>query len=369
MTPFNTLLFPDTDIFREKLYPLFLVCQPLRYLQAVEPAANQERMETDLFMESGLCQAYTPAPLGENLDRFQHLINDIRHRKDDYAAQLTSLTVAGLSSSKNEKSGEARSQIVSTLLKNHEVSADKISAREIALWQARLVLAIAEILEREEADLLQELYYLDDKELAMFQELQGETSSDGKSLVRELEEIRTNLQNPRPGEIRTRFQAWLKLMGNKPLPDIHLWIAGSRDAGDEIFNRYEKKGPGTATPVLRLSLPGKIEVSPVHLINQVEQFHRAAAEIYDSIVRDLKELCQNGIASPTPVESLLPGEDDYVEKWDSLVDEHFPSNSHSSAFLTFYLLPECSIAELLSLDSETDVDTQAKHGLMAILHT
>jgi len=369
MNSLNCLIFPDTDIFKEKLYPLFLFSTPLHYLQPVESPADREPGETDLFMESGLCQAYTPAPLGKNRERFMHLVNDIKHRKDDYAAQLSALTVAGLSRLKSEKKDESRSQIVSTLLKNHDVRTDKISGREIELWQARLVLAIAEILEREEDELRQDLFFLDDKELALFRELQGEANPDEESMVAELEKIRANLQSPRPGEIKTRFQAWLKLMGSAPFPSVDLWIASSQDGGDEIFNRYEKMDRGVATPILRLALPGRIEVSPTHMINQIEQFHKAAAEVHASIIQDLEELRHKEISIPTPVESLLPGQNDYVEQWDNLVDEHFPALSHSTAFLTFYLLPGCSITGLLGMTRGKGDDDHARNGLVAIIHS
>jgi hypothetical protein len=369
MNPLNSLILPDTDIFKEKLYPLFLFSTPLHYLQPVEPLADREPVETDLFMERGLCQAYTPAPLGNNRDRFMHLVNDIKNRKDDYAAQLSALTVAGLSRLKSEKKSEARSQIVSTLLKNHDVPAEEISDKEIEQWQARLVLTIAEILEREEEELRQDLFFLDDKELALFQELQGEVNGDEEGMIAELKKIRSNLQSPRPGEIKTRFQAWLKLMGSSPFPTADLWIASSQDGGDEIFNRYEKMASGVATPILKLALPGRIEVSPIHAVDQIEQFHRLAAEVHGAIIQDLAELRDKEIVIPAPVESLLPGQNDYVEHWNNLVDEHFPALSHSSAFLTFYILPDCSITKLLGLTNDKNDDHHARNGLMAILHS
>ncbi len=368
MTSFDTVLFPDTDIFKEKLYPLFLLCHPVHYLRTVEPAPDRERTETDLFMESGLCQAYTPAPLGADRDRFQRLVNDIEHRKDDYAAQLTALTVAGLSASKRETGGEMRSEIISSLLKNHELQGDVVGYREMVLWQSRLVLAIAEILDREERVLLQELQYLDDKEITMFQELQGDSDEDGEQLFNELEQIRSKLQIPRPREIRTRFGAWLKLMDCKSFAEPDLWLATSPDAGDEIFTRYEKEGKKTAIPILKLTLPGKIEVGPVHLVNQVKQFHEAAVKVHDDIVSDFAEICQTSVTSPAPAASLLPGKGDYVEQWDRLVAEHFPASSHGTSSVTFYLLPECSIARLLALAADAESAVEKKHGLLAVLH-
>jgi hypothetical protein len=298
----------------------------------------------------------------EERTRFMQLIQDIKSRKDDYSAQLASLTVAGLSDPVGGRGNEFRSQIIASLLTEADRS-QEAAARQAELWKARLVLAIGEILDQEEEELLQSLSLLDASELQMLQDLQGDDSKDSDELLKGLQQIRANLEKPRTRDVRLRFQAWQRLMRCQPAPDVELWLASSRDNADEIFNLLEKKDQAPL-PILRLTIPREIGVSPVHLINQVLDFQAEAAPLQRSVTEDLHEICQAELSRPLPAELLLPGSGNYIDVWDALVEKHFPKSSHGSAFLTFYLLPATSIAELLSL--ETNSEPQ-ENGLLAVL--
>ena len=84
MNDFKTLLFPDTDLSKDRLYPLFLFFAPIHYLKPIESSpGDEEKSECDIFMDKQLCQAHTPAPLGKNRERFLRLANDIAERQDD----------------------------------------------------------------------------------------------------------------------------------------------------------------------------------------------------------------------------------------------------------------------------------------------
>ena len=53
MNSFETLFFPETDIFNEKFYPLLLFFTPLHFLQVVEPGPSSViNSEADLFLKS-----------------------------------------------------------------------------------------------------------------------------------------------------------------------------------------------------------------------------------------------------------------------------------------------------------------------------
>ena len=82
MNYFNTLLFPDTELSKDRLYPLFLFFAPIHFLKPIEsPPDSEEKAESDIFMDQQLCQAHTPVPLGKNRERFLHLVNDIKQRQ------------------------------------------------------------------------------------------------------------------------------------------------------------------------------------------------------------------------------------------------------------------------------------------------
>ncbi len=114
MKKLNTLYFPDTVIFSESQYPIFLLLDTLHYISPIERVESTD--SNDIFVDRGLCQVHTPRPLGEDRDRFIHLIRDIQERKDDYAAQLSALTIAGMSGHQSKSDKESRTSILSTLL-------------------------------------------------------------------------------------------------------------------------------------------------------------------------------------------------------------------------------------------------------------
>lgn len=366
MNSLNTLIFPNTDIFKDRLYPLLLFCSPLHFLLPVEPdPALTERGETDIFMEQGLCQAHTPEPLSENRDRFLHLVRDIENRKDDYAAQLSSLTMAAMSDPHRQKSGENRHEILSTLLGGTALSTPAELKANSEIWQARLVLAIAEILDREEEHLQQHLQVLDTSELEMLKQLRGDSEADEEDPFSQLEQIKERMLRAKPGEMKKRFRAWLQLMSRSPLPELDLWVATSRDGGDQVINVFEKNSDAVAIPVLGLKLPSKISISSSHLVSQITSFHKETEKLHQSIKSDLMKLATNKDYDPADPDLLIPDGTDWVEKWQAVTDNYFPESSHGRTDLTIYLLPESPIAGLFNLREESA--STCCHGLLGIL--
>jgi hypothetical protein len=139
---------------------------------------TDESADNDLFTEQGICQVHTPSLLGKDRERFMGLIREIRQQKDSVAEQLSALTLAHLSQKQN--SGEHNHHaIMASLLDGQLPDKDHSEDEqyEAALWQARLVLTLAEILDKEEAELALQLSEIDDNELNLFQELKGEEDS------------------------------------------------------------------------------------------------------------------------------------------------------------------------------------------------
>ncbi len=93
---------------------------------------------------------------------FLHLVEDIRNRKDDYAAQLSSLILASKSGSTAEIEDSEQSIMDSLVTPKDLQEKSLLAAKEEKLWQARLVLAIGEILDQEEEEIARNLAMLDD---------------------------------------------------------------------------------------------------------------------------------------------------------------------------------------------------------------
>ncbi|MEE4167198.1 MAG: hypothetical protein V2I35_14440, partial [Desulfocapsaceae bacterium] len=348
MISFKTLLFPDTAICKDRLYPLFLFFAPIHFLQTVEPdAGTNQSTDSDIFMEHGLCQGHTPVPLEKNRQRFLHLIKDIRERKDDYGAQLASLTMAAMSAPASTKRGEAKHEIISSLLNDHSlISSSSTSDSDIDLWQARLVLEIAEMLEKDEEELRQELDILDSREMEMFRTLQGE-SADEDDPFAELEQIQAKMETRRPLAEKNRFKAWLQLMKHFQPPDELFWLASSADSADQVSGRFEEKTGGTAVPILRLPLPKRIHVSTGYLLKEISTFHEASQQIRREIRNELESLARLTTYDSSSAELLLPGNSNWSAAWESLLEEHFPMSSHHRSEVIIYILPDTRVEDVL----------------------
>ncbi|MGI9536255.1 MAG: hypothetical protein ACR2PB_04235 [Desulfocapsaceae bacterium] len=363
---YPSLIFPDTDIFSYRQFPLLLFGTPLYYLQPVESDPDAPEADRDMFIDSGLCRAHIPAPLKEDRQRFTRLIHDIGERKDDYATQLSALTIAAMSTKKDKFGGEKRYQIISSLLGSTTASLSKENDTQLDLWQARLVLAISEILKKEKEDLHQELQLLDAQEMEMFRSLQGETGPGETDPFRELERIKADLEDARPREVRTRFRSWLTLMRNAPLPEAPLWLASSPEAGDELFNEFEKRSDELPVPILELAVPDRIEAGPTYVVSQVSSFLADSAPVRTKIITDLDTLINSAALSSDSADNLLPSGGNYPAQWSEMIEYHFPAGSHGRSSLIFYLLPNCDIASLLGFAPDTD-RPRPVHGLLAVL--
>jgi hypothetical protein len=110
MNSLKTLYYPGTAIISLRQYPIFLLFQNVLILSPVESDPIENGKESpDSFIKSGFCQVHTPHPLGKERNRFLRLVEDIKTRKDDYSAQLSSLTLAAMTAVAGQEEETERS--------------------------------------------------------------------------------------------------------------------------------------------------------------------------------------------------------------------------------------------------------------------
>ena len=279
---------------------------------------------------------------------------------------LSALTMAALSDNKARSGGEERYQIISSLLDSKVIADSGDRDEQLDLWQARMVLAIAEILIKEKEDLLQEMQLLDAQEIEMLRSLQGETDTDDEDPFAELQRIKADLDGARPREIKIRFQSWLRLMKQAPLPDAQLWLASSPEAGDALFNEFERRSERIPLPILELTMPDRIEAGPTYVVSRVSSFLNDSADLRTKMIAELEALVNNSGLSPDSADNLLRSGSEHSGLWAQMIEDHFPAGSHGSASLRFYLLPNCTTSTLLRLEPGRP-DKQPAHGLVAVL--
>lgn len=365
MNYYETLLFPDTDIFNEKYYPLLLFFTPLHFLQLTEQGVEgNSANEADLFLERGLCKAHTPAPLGENRRQFLRLIDDIRKRKEYYLVQLkTILTGSPTGPTENKKN-----VIISTLLQEFGI---KHQASDQSLWRARLVLAMAEILASEEEALHEEFSEqlgFFNEEITALRSLPETKGTEEADLLDKLESLMAEMQKPRLKDSVNRTEAWLRLLKNQPLPSVKVWLAATRDSGERIFARYESISNTSAVPVLKLAVPAYIDASGKYVIEIIEKFQNDTIAIHHGLAADFDRIVSTVPYLRDSPESLLPFGTDWAELWEGKLDKYFPASRDRRNHVTFYLLPGQPLSRLLSLSDLSGASkNDAVHGLLGIL--
>ena len=318
---------------------------------------------TDSFIKAGFCQRHTPSPLGEDLERFSHLINDIYNRKDDYASQLSALTIAAMSNPSQIGVGDSQQEIISSLLNNGGFSPDIQKKQENSdLWQARLVLAIAEILDSEEEDIAQKLAVLKDEEAELFRELQGEeVNTEEENLFEELSLLLKNINPPVPGNMQKRFTSWKQLYRQGGIPPYDLLLTASRDAADQILESLDRENDIPFISLNQFSLPAIVSTSGDDAIQRIHSYRENNMEMIEEITKKLLDLkTSENLAAHDTSESFLSS---CCEPWEAAIESYFPAKKFGRIPVSFYFFSGMPSSNLLGIDEQNGISTT---GLMAI---
>lgn len=333
MNTLEALYFPGTEIYSASQFPVFLLFGRLHLIKPVEE--SEQRDDTgDIFTTAGLCQAHTPCPLGDQRERFEHLVRDIRERKDDYATQLSNLTVASFSAKKKSVDDSSRS-IVSSLLGTPETKEDEEDIRNTELWQSRLILKIGEQLDREEEEVAVRMALLDDDEQGLFKTLQGELDEEEETLFGELLNLKSRLNKPSATSVTTRLRAWSRIYREHTAPLPKICLTHMEDAADPLLEEYEEKMHLPPSEILHLLLPGNIGWDTKTALSRIRDFQEKEGGLLDAIA------------------SFITGKDPQREResleneWSEALDRHFPIAETGRLNLHFHTMSTISWAEML----------------------
>ena len=379
MNTLDTLYFPDTVLPIHEQLPLALFFNTIHLLQPVEKDEKEDQDEPSdpgsyPFTEMGFCQEHTPSRLGADRDRFLHLIHDIRTKKDAYVEQLSYLTLASLSVPVT-RGDNSKQMILSSLLRGMEQQdTDARDEQErLDLWQARLVLKIAEILDQEEKELALQLTGIDDREIALFRGLQGEIRVSGEEDVveedpfLELLELKQKMNQPRPGMIRNRLRAWNRLYLSGPLPvQPWLWTTRRQEAADILLEQYEKESGQAPLSLLQIELPARFSKENTEVIREVEQFRTEMQPHLQEMAEALGKLVMKENLNVTDPAALLPLAEAWKEAWSSSLESSFPARQYGRTPLTIYLLAETSFPALIGEVQGKEMKPPIRHVLLAV---
>ncbi len=363
MHSLNTLYFPGTALYSIRQYPLFLLFAKIHLIRAVEenPAASGKE-SPDSFIKSGFCQEHTPCPLGEDRNRFLHLMNDISHRQDDYAAQLSSLVLASQSSVLSDDEDSERAIISSLHNPEQVLQKRQQTGKEEKLWQARLVLAMGEILDSEEEEIARNLAILDDDQAALFQQLHGEgdeieADELTNSPFAELGQVKRHIGAAHSGNIKKRFKAWKTLFLESNLQGCEIFLTSSRDGGDILLELYEQKTGLTAPLLAGLALPGLIGMSSEEALQAVLAFWEENQELMGQVAGLFTEMVheKNFDAGKSNLHAIS-------EAWNDRLETAFPARQFGRIAVSCYLMPAMACATLVGGSYSGD----AENGLLIV---
>ena len=367
MQSLNSLYFPETVLPHHLRNCLLLFPDTLHFLQAVEPATeeNDETSVNDIFMEQSICQVHTPSLLGKDRDRFLQLIEEIRHNKDGFAEQMSSLTLANLSK-EQERGDHNHQEIMTTLLggKTPQNTDTDRETEESALWQSRLVLVLAEILDREEAELAVTLSDIDETEMALFKELRGDSSGnkDDDDPFTELIRIKANLSQPRPGTLKRRINAWKVLYASgAPPKNSWLWTTAQEEAAELLIESYEVKAGRNSVPLLLLNLPEQMYMREADALESIRKFQKKTATTREDIIEKLTAIVSREHLNIVDPVTLLPDAGTLARDWNDAIEYHFPEERFGRKKLDFQFLANISLDQLIRGETTAELN----HGIVA----
>lgn len=311
---FSALILPDT-IPQEDA-----VRQLLVYFETVfiySPMENIAPLPTAL---ATLCQHYAPAPLGDGLATFEQLIRDMAgNRAEYYGGGLSRMSTGA--SSVNE---ESVWRLISRL---HPQGARRPG--EESLLQARLLLKLAEVRDREEKEIRAAMARIDGQAQAMLLGL----SDDDDEEIDALQVLPRFDREPANDTLDRRLWAWAHLFLNDSRMAGHWLLATTPEVMAILVDQATKHYGETPVRLFGLPLPGRRAVAaltPQEYIGKLTAWRQEAADCLASLPTSLKASAASGRSeSNESIQEELVACFDSTDLW---------SGAHQGS-LEFYLLP------------------------------
>ncbi len=367
MNSLTTLFFPGTTVNRLSLFPVFLLFQNIHVLSPLEdyPAGDSKEFP-DTFIKSGFCQVHTPCPLGPDKNRFLRLLADIRSGRDDYAAQLSSLTLAAMTGRGKAQGEESERSIIRSLSGIQDTPVETSQQEKMEkLWQARLVLAIGDLLDQEEEEITLKMAALEYEEKGLFKELQGDDEGeDEENPFAELTRMESTKRGNSTANVQKRFKAWKTLYLAGEVPKCQTFLAGFKEIGDGLLEAFKERTGRAALPVAKLQLPVFVGWNSAEGKEAVLQFTAKNTTFLTSLQEELNAMFKGEMLAGQQVEPAAL-KASITEDWEELLAADFPADRFGRMVVSFYFLSELSCATLVG--GNFPCTSSGNKGLLAII--
>lgn len=354
----SALIFPETVPSRHGVAELLLFFETLSYYLPTEADGIKSR-DKDLF--TTLCTGHAPAPLGDDLSRFNRLLREMETSRPDEFARLFSAATLSMSAGQARDQDETSAAGVFSALRKDAAIQTSIRYKE-RLWQARLILKLAEMLDRREEEVRQGLAEVAAVEQKIFASLEG--LAEAATTAPAESSCRDRLQHPKPAYLRTdepslatsglllplRLKAWAELyLANSP--DLHppVLVTANPECGSSLLDGYENSWRQEAEKLFSLSIPA---VTPTGMERSWEsclasrnRFRAAVEANLEYFVERLRKTAAfPGSAPENPEEASMLSKN--LAAWEQQVGLHFPGPETGCKKLDFYCFPGIAFAEL-----------------------
>jgi hypothetical protein len=378
----SALIFPDTEPSPHAVAKLLIFFDALSYYLPTESG------EVDINFFSNLCTGYAPAPLGDDLSRFNRLLRELETSRPDEFSRLFSTAKAPVATGEVRDQDEISAATVYSALQHDADINTNIQYRE-RLWQARLVLKLAEILDRKETEVRQGLAQVSSAEHNVFAALEGHAGAETDDLAdlnsadiypqQKSQQIQIDEHAVGASEllIPLRAKAWAELYLADPsirLPDI--LTTANPESGAILLDGYENTWDREPRKLFSLNVP------VVNLTNAEKKFEkylisrntfREAAkknlEYFAQFLQQLAGFTEPFVDNQKDISLLAEN----ISAWEEKIKVHFSGAETDFNKISFYCFPGTSIADLFQrlfhLKGKAPANRREHQtGLLAILN-
>lgn len=271
------LYFPGITPDKAFFCSLLCLLDKVDFYRVVEQEEDASRKDDG----SAYWEGHVVLPLGEDRDRFLAMVRDIKNHAADfrggYLAALANEALGGRGES-------AVWQLVANLHgKNRQTDHDHVLTEK--LWQARLVLKLAEMLAVERAEIAEALTEYGRMEQAVFSALKGELddSDEGEEV------FLTNAVNTGDSQggaqVRHLMKAWSALAVMDPQKHSFM-VTDSELAASILFDAWQEVSSGPPQLLLELELPA------IETIAAMERIRKELAEAGTAARKALQDIVE-----------------------------------------------------------------------------
>jgi len=351
------LYFPDSLIDRSTSLSLAALFNHLRILRPVAETDPASGSCNDPGMDADFCQVQIPCPLQEDEQQgFQQMIKEIRTQGDGFITQLKMMTIASMTAP--GKRDESSQSILSALFpasgKTRETDEQNL---RLELWQARLILKLAEIVDMADSQLAEQLGSLEGFESDMLQQLQGETGGAAPSAMPPRRPTVT-------AGMENRFRAWKTLFKYGKIDDSPVWVSVRPDGADILFRIHEKQFGHQPFPLMELPLPTPKRANPEEFARKLPLFRQETRQFRQQLTSFLTRILDQKVQDPL-LPPVLPDGGPDLHHWQEAIDHIFPEEQFGRDRLSLNLFPGTSFGTLFNKKNGTP--SPCNNGILALV--